>query len=128
MTEKAKRISISVVEQTAYKAFDWYHGAVQRLNAMAVKKQVLSSFCIELLVNLQHLLAGVQKAKIMEDLQLNLETIRKAAQLINEPYRIRPPPIPKNNGTMKPKPEVTICPKNVYSGRRPQTIRRPYKY
>ena len=49
----------------------------------------------------------------MEELQPELEKIRAAAQeagtdsqkLINELYRISPP-IPKKNGTMKPKPDV----------------------
>ena len=49
----------------------------------------------------------------MEELQPELEKIRKAAQeagtdsqkLINELYRISPP-IPKKSGTMKPKPDV----------------------
>ena len=34
MTEKAKRIFISVTEQSAYQDFDWYRGAEQRLKAM----------------------------------------------------------------------------------------------
>ena len=49
----------------------------------------------------------------MEELQPELEKIRAAAReagtdsqkLINELYRISPP-IPKKNGTMKPKPDV----------------------
>ena len=49
----------------------------------------------------------------MEELRPELEEIRKAAEgagtdsqkLINELYRMSPP-IPKKNGTMKPKPDV----------------------
>ena len=49
----------------------------------------------------------------MDELRPELETIREAAreagtdsqQLINDLYRMSPP-IPKNNGTMKPKPDV----------------------
>ena len=50
----------------------------------------------------------------MEELQPKLEKIRKAAQeagtdtqlLINQLYRIIPP-VPRKNGSVKPKPDVT---------------------
>ena len=50
----------------------------------------------------------------MEELQPKLEKIRKAAQeagtdtqlLINQLYRISPP-VPRKNGSVKPKPDVT---------------------
>ena len=110
MTEKAKQIFISVVSQVAFKDFNWYCEAEQRLRSMAASDPGSIIFPLELY---DILFSGVQKERIMEELQPELEPIRKAAreagtnsqQLINELYRISPP-IPKKSGTIKPKPDV----------------------
>ena len=95
MPEIAKKIFTSVVEHSAFQEYDWYQGAEKMLNTMVSNDP------------------GIQKAKVMEELQPELERIRKVAQdagsdtqrLIDELYRISPP-IPKKDGTMNPKPDV----------------------
>jgi len=97
LPEKAKKILTSIVESSAshFKDSDWYQDAERRLKAMAASDP------------------AAQKAQIMEELQPELEKLRKASieaggdiqKLIDACYRISPP-IPKKTGSPRPKPDA----------------------